>query len=138
MCVACLTFSALALFTPVSEAPQATEIQQNGVRELVFTQSEPLPLAQETQLAIADFLDYLPDDPDLALFRDGLQALSVELDTVTSDDAAQQLVRDRLRDLEAQVLASPNRDRIIAVLRDLVVGDNPLQVSLLTHFQGIG
>ncbi|MGJ3245213.1 MAG: hypothetical protein ACFE0I_03960 [Elainellaceae cyanobacterium] len=133
MCVACLTFSALTLFTPVSEAPQVADTQQNGAREIVFTRANTMPLAQETQLAIAQFLDYLPADPEIALLRDGLTQLSVALETAQSDEEAEQMVDDHLNALEDDVFASPNSERIIAVLRDIVIGDNPLQASLLNH-----
>ncbi len=140
MCVACLAFSALTLFTPVSESAQASgvlqsaTVQQAGVREITFTRREVPLLADQTQEAIAEFLNYLPTDPELELLRTGMADLSVALEAVTSDTEARQIIDDHLQTLQEQVFASPNSDRIIAVLRDIVIGDSELQLSQSQHF----
>lgn len=133
MCVACLAFSALTLFTPVSDAPQVIDVSQNGGREITFARMESPSLAHQTQAAIAEFLNYLPTDPELELLRTGMTNLSADLRTATSDAEAQRMIDDHLQTLQEDVFASPNSDRIIAILRQIVLGDSELQVSRIEH-----
>ncbi len=127
MCVSCLTLSALTLFTPVSETPQPVALQTGAVREIVYTQAPALTVAQETQAAIATMLQQLPVESELHLLRSGLETLQVRLNQAKTDAEAEAMIDQELAHLQQRVLASPSAERIIAVLRGMVLEENTLQ-----------
>lgn len=131
MCVACLTFSALTLFTPVFNPSQPANLQQGAVREIVYTQAPSLSVAQETQAAIATMLEQLPARSDLQLLRQGLQTLQTRLNQAQSNAEADSIIDQELTALEQRVLASPNPEPIITVLREMVLGEPTLQSNQL-------
>lgn len=59
MCISCLAFSALSLFTPATEALPSIDVQRGTVREITF-QADSLKVAQENQVAITMMLNQLP------------------------------------------------------------------------------
>lgn len=131
MCISCLALSALSLFTPVTEVPQPVDIQPGAVREIVF-QADSLKVAQENQVAIAKMINQLPNSPEMLILKEGLQSLRVQLDTAKDDAEAEAIIYDGLQALSKRVMASASAEKIIEVLRAMVVEEDYVQSSLPT------
>lgn len=137
MCITCLAFSALSLFTPVTEVPQSVDIQLGTVREITF-QADSLKVAHENQVAITRMINQLPDSPEMLILRAELQSLRVQLDVAKNDTEAEAIIYNGLQALSKRVMASSSAEKIIEVLRAMVVEEEDVLSTLpasLNRFQ---
>lgn len=128
MCISCLAFSALSLFTPATEALPFIDVQQGTVREITF-QADFLKVAQENQVAITMMLNQLPDSPEMLILKEELQLLRVRLDMAKNDAEAETIIYDGLQALSKRVMASSNAEEIIEVLRAMVINEEYVQAT---------
>lgn len=128
MCITCLAFSALSLFTPVTEVPQSVDIQLGTVREITF-QANSLKVAHENQVASAEMINQLPDSPEMLILKEELQSLRVQLDIAKNDAEAEVIIYDGLQVLSKRVMASSNAEKIIEVLKAMVVEEEYVQLT---------
>lgn len=117
MCVTCLAFSAMTLFTPVTEAPHAN-MQPAG-------QIQSMPVAEETRTSIAELLKRLPNSPDSRILREEFQSLQARLVGVKDDAKAAEIINSGLDTLSKRVMAEPNSEQISALMSSMLVEDNP-------------
>lgn len=116
MCVACYAFSAMTLFTPVTEAPQSTNVQS-------ASQVQSMPVAEETRISIAKMLKQLPKSADTRILREEFQSIQARLAGVKDDAKAETIINNGLNTLSQRVMAQPNSEKIIAVMEDLLVDE---------------
>lgn len=123
MCVTCLAFSAMTLFTPVTEAPQSVNVQP-------ASQVQSMPVAEETRISIAKMLQQLPKSADTRILREEFQSIQSQLAGVKDDAKAEVIINDGLNVLSQRVMAQPNSEEIIGAMKAmLVVEDDPQLVS---------
>lgn len=128
MCISCLAFSALSLFTPATEALPSIDVQRGTVREITF-QADSLKVAQENQVAITVMLNQLPDSPEMLILKEELQLLRVRLDMAKNDAEAETIIYDGLQALSKRVMASSNAEKIIEVLRAMVINEEYVKAT---------
>ncbi len=124
MCVSCLLFSALTLFTPVTAAPQAANLTPAGVSSLGYSQVNSSKVAAETRSAIAQMVAQLPDSPDMRVLREELLSLKAQLAAVKDDAEADKMIDDGLRAMSTRILAEPNAGQIVEHLKGMLADDS--------------
>jgi hypothetical protein len=128
MCVTCLAFSVMTLFTPVSEASPTPGV----LPEPVVEQARPAlsrSLAEETRQGISQMLKQIPNSSETQLLQQGFQSLYVRLEKVTEDAAAEAIIDEELEALSQRVQAAPNRDQLVEILFELQEGQYQSQAS---------
>lgn len=116
MCVLCAGFSALTLFTPVTEAPRSTNVTPATVPNVQYEQIKSTKVAQEARIAIAGMLNQLPSSPETRILREEFQSMQAQLAMVNDDPKAEAIIYTGLNSLVNRIMAEPNSDRIIDVL----------------------
>lgn len=121
MCVACYAFSAMTLFTPVTEAPQSTNVQP-------ATQVQSMPVGEETRISIAKMLQQLPKSAETRIFREEFESIQAQLAGVKDDAKAETIINNGLNTLSQRVMAQPNSDEIIGAMTAMLVVEDDLQL----------
>lgn len=119
MCVTCLAFSAMTLFSPVTEAPQPTSLNPSSLSDGQASQVKPMPVAEETRASITQMLKRMPNSPETQILREEFSSLQAKLAGVKDDTKADMIINDGLDTLSKRVMAAPNSDRIIEVLFEM-------------------
>ncbi len=129
MCVYCLAFSAMTLFSPVTEAPQPPNTNSANVSNVQAGQVQSMPVAEETRISITELLKRLPNSPDARVLREEFQSLQTRLAGVNDDAKAEAIINNGLDSLSKRVMAEPNSDQIIALMTSMLVEDNPQLIN---------
>ncbi len=129
MCVTCLAFSALTIFSPVTEAPQPATGTPASISNVQASQVKSMPVAEETRVAIAKMLKQLPSSSDAHLLRQELKSLQARLAGVKDDAKAEAIIDQGLNTLSERVMAAPNSDRIVEVLFEMGEAEANPQVN---------
>ncbi len=124
MCISCLLFSAIALFTPVTASPQAANLTSADVSSPVYSQVNSSKVAAETRSAIAQMVAGLPDSSDMRVLREELLSLKAKLAAVKDDAEADKMIDDGLRAMSKRILAEPNAGVIVEHLKDMLIDDS--------------
>lgn len=127
MCVACYAFSAMTLFTPVTEAPQSTNVQS-------ASQVQSMPMAEETRISIAKMLKQLPRSADTRVLREEFQSIQARLAGVKDDAKAETIINNGMNTLSQRLMAQPNSEKIIAVMEDLLIDEGIVKLSSRERF----
>jgi len=128
MCVTCLAFSALTLFSPV-EAPQPASVAPATIPGRQTSLVQSTSVAQKTRLAITEMLKQLPDSPKTQVVRQELQSLQTRLVGVKDDAKADLIIDNGLNSLSQRVMAAPNSGQLIEVLFELQESKNNQQAA---------
>ncbi len=134
MCVTCLAFSALTLFSPVTEPPQPANVAPANIPGGQASLVQSMSVAQETRLAITEMLKQLPDSPETQVLRQEFQSLQARLAGVKDDSKADVIIDSGLNSLSKRVMAAPNADQLIEVLFELQESKNNQQAARLLKF----
>lgn len=125
MCVLCAGFSALTLFTPVTEAPQSTNVTPANIPHVRYEQIKSKKVAQEARIAIAGMLNQLPSSPETRILREEFKSMQAQLAMVNDDTKAEAIIYSGLDSLVNRIMAEPNSDQIIdTLMKMLEVKDN--------------
>lgn len=124
MCISCLLFSTLTLFTPVTASPQAPNLTPADVSSPAYSQVNSSKVAAETRSAIAQMVAGLPDSPDMRVLREELLSLKAQLAAVKDDAEADKMLDDGLRAMSKRILAEPNAGVIVEHLKDMLIDDS--------------
>lgn len=119
MCVTCLAFSALTLFSPVTEAPQPANGTSANASNTQAKQVKLMPVAEDTRISIAKMLKQMPNSPETRILREEFKSLQAKLAGVKDDAKAEVIIDDGLNALSKRVMAAPNSDRIVEVLFEM-------------------
>ncbi len=119
MCITCLAFSAMTLFSPVTEAPQPTNVQPISLSNNQPASASSLSIAEETRISISRLLKQIPNSPETLVLREEFKSLQAKLAGVKDDTKADAIIDDGLNALSKRVMAEPNADRIIEILFEL-------------------
>jgi hypothetical protein len=130
MCVSCLLTSAVMLFTPAQGLPEPVNVAPNVMPEAISIPVQ-MSVAQETQIAIAEMLTYIPRSPETSLLINGLESLQTQLHGITSDDEADELIKTSLSELSTQMRLAPNSEELFDLLMQ-IMEQKDTQASLQT------
>lgn len=119
MCITCLAFSALTVFSPVTEAPQPANGTSANVSNTQAKQVKLMPVAEDTRISIAKMLKQMPNSPETRILRKEFKSLQAKLAGVKDDAKAEVIIDDGLNALSKRVMAAPNSDRIVEVLFEM-------------------
>lgn len=119
MCVTCLVFSALTLFSPVTEAPQLGNGTSANVSNAQAKQVKLMPVAEDTRISIAKMLKQMPNSPETRILREEFKSLQAKLSGVKDDAKAEVIIDDGLNALSKRVVVAPNSDRNVEVLFEM-------------------
>lgn len=123
MCLTCLAFSAMTLFTPVTEAPQSAGQPASQVQSM--------PVAEETQISIAKLLKQMPNSPETRVLREEFQSIQARLAGVKDDTKAEAIISNGLDSLSKRVMAEPNSEQIMEVMMKMLEADNQQALKVL-------
>lgn len=125
MCVMCAAFSAMTLFSPVTEAPQPANVNSANVPSTQVRQVKSMPVAEETRISITELLKQMPNSPETRVLRDEFKSIQARLAGVKDDGKAQAIVDDGLNALTKRVMAEPNSDQILGVMNSMLIIESP-------------
>lgn len=114
-----LVFVALTLFTPVS---QAAELPASAP-QTVSSQINVSKVARDTQTAIAQLLQQLPNTAESRPLRTELNSLYGQLATITNDTEARNLIDRSLRSLSEGLKTQPNYEQVSKVLTAILASN---------------
>jgi len=119
MCVTCLAFSAMALFSPVIEAQRPVSVGSANVPGEKFSQVQSMSVAEETRTSITRMLKQLPKSSDTRILHEEFKSLQARLAGVKDDAKAEAIIDDGLNALSKRVTAAPNSDQLMEVLFEM-------------------
>lgn len=129
MCVTCLAFSAMTLFSPVTEAPQPANVAPASVPSTQVRQVKSMSVAEETRIVLTEMLKRMPNSPETRVLREEFKSLQAKLVGVKDDDKADAIIDDGVNSLSKRVMAAPNSDQLIEVLFELREAKNNQQAA---------
>lgn len=123
MCLLCVLFSAIELFTPVTASLQAANLTPADVSSPAYSQVNSSKVAVETRSAISQMVAQLPDSPDMRVLRQELLSLKAQLAAVKDDAEADKTINEGLRSMNTRIMAQPNAGVIVEHLKDMLIDD---------------
>jgi hypothetical protein len=124
MCLLCVLFSAIELFTPVTASLQAANLTPADVSSPAYSQVNSSKVAVETRSAISQMVAQLPDSPDMRVLRQELLSLKAQLAAVKDDAEADKTINEGLRSMNTRIMAQPNAGQIVEYLKGMLVDDS--------------
>lgn len=127
MCLMCAAFSTMTLFSPVTEAPQPVGVNPISVPNAQTSQViKSVPMAEETRISIAKFLQQVPNSPETRILREEFKSMQTKLVGVKDDAKAGAIINGGLNTLSERVTAAPNSEQITEVMNEMLVDEgNP-------------
>ncbi|OLP15820.1 hypothetical protein BST81_24160 [Leptolyngbya sp. 'hensonii'] len=110
MCTVCLLISTLTLFNP-----SGLDLSPNPARDI--------SLAQDSQIALTQVMQNLPNTSETQVLREGLTTIRTQLATVETDQEAKAILDRELTVLSQRLMASPNADRVAEILKGMMIED---------------
>ena len=113
----------LATLTLSTLAPQAVAQLPPTAPQAVSSQMNSSKVARDTQAAIAQLLQQLPNSVESRPLRTELNALYGQLATITNDTEARDLIDRSLRSLSERLKTEPNYEQVSKVLTGILAGN---------------
>jgi len=125
MCFGCLMFSTLTLFIPAPEpAPMSTgaavlpEVGYSQVEQ--YSEVETIT-AGDVQVAIAAMLQEIPNSEEMRFLRQELKSLQAQMATLDRDTDVEDMLDDRLQEIQERVLSAPGSEQVMEVLMSMLI-----------------
>ncbi|MGK7900789.1 MAG: hypothetical protein AB4352_05130 [Hormoscilla sp.] len=128
MCFGCLMFSTLTLFIPAPEpAPMTTGaavVSEAGYSQVEQYDQVDSITAGDVQKAIAAMLKEIPNTEEMSFLRQELKSLQAEMATLDRDTDVEDMLDDKLQEIQDRVLSAPGSEQVMEVLMSMLIIDD--------------